>query len=1255
MAQLNFYPRLRNKIIAKMKSIAKKFKRKPTTDSSTLPPETPPETRPTVTGSYVNPLPNVVVIPDEPHPEDIRISSNDVSIDRTTQSKSLWSSENTPKWNEAVKKWSGDNQEDYETLVNFVGNKSSEPVCFELAEYTSREVSARIKRWLPVISGIRGLAMTFANLDPYKIAPLVCSSVFFAIDIVFNSMNPEDRDKILNIIFECGNTINEGVSMEANFPRKHHPVIQNDISEMESDLFDQYLRVLKLMSDITRQCTRSQENYTSLAKEVKETVAIRGRQIWSKLSNQIMLWETKLNTISKKRTAFALKRKNCEDKLARDKYIKDVLDWIEEDNDPQPTLKSIKEKVMPNDRYKNAGMWLLESEEFKTWRLPFTSQGLEQNLEQDPSVNGTQKRVFWIKGSYGTGKTTLMYQVYSKLKDEPEFHLGSCGLRVVRYFCDAKDLKKRPQGKTIIRSLASRLSLQPDFSLSKTADSKYNELNSSGNRDQDMDMNDWINLFHELLNECPGRFNYVFVIDALDECEEQSVGNFLDFMRSIIKKFPNVYLLCSSHQQIPVYRYFDETILHELEVTRESTYEDMELFISGELENRKQSCEESIFYKTGQEGLLRELKSILSTHACGMFQWVRIWLNIFLPPHHLLESIEHPEVAREYLEELKSNAKTHNRQEDQAYKKLEDGYQHLWDWNSLRGQYFKELRIRLFHVILASMENLSLDELREALRINGDKYDESLSSKDVERLYSNFLETDEDGFLRFSHYSARIFVLHVAHEPEPGTMEDDPQEFSMRRNHLSMIKLYINLIGNQKHPFWEKLQVIPSNWTDVESDRLHQDLERWASWDSPGFHRYLTKYGLQHCDKVAERRSIFDPDWINVLDQVVLSPDSAFGFSMIAELYDDGELHNGDDIPFLSVHSGRVGGCTMREHDGHLEVLYSHVLAQLDLINEQDLQRIRSGFSSTESSGDDPHVIRQKLLFKHISCVGNSFSYWKNNIENRENDGATALQIACVRRNPVAVDVILQAVHNLSDYPADENFLTYSGRYGSPICITTTCSRKDHVMSHRIASLLLNFEKTWRPTISNGPHLSHDHVTFSSEQWNLYAQHDTRMVLFHVMIALEESEICDLLGISKPSEFNCRCREGNTVLHLAATNGFTKLFKKLVEEHGVDINAQNHKGLTPYFYASYHRHTELVHYIRSRTAGVPCDPDISNKYKFSVRDLGFLNIGSVSMEDVARYKRAERCVNPTYPMVSRRPVSLVRLLESIEEDWTFET
>lgn len=122
------------------------------------------------------------------------------------------------------------------------------------------------------------------------------------------------------------------------------------------------------------------------------------RTIGAKLTNKTLDWESKASDVKRNRTRWATKKKAIEDKLSFDENVQKVLAWIRKDDDPELPLESIRKTVTSEGRYEEAAQWFLDRDEFATWNT--TSQTLPE--KQKP------KRVLWVKGPYGTGKTTIL-------------------------------------------------------------------------------------------------------------------------------------------------------------------------------------------------------------------------------------------------------------------------------------------------------------------------------------------------------------------------------------------------------------------------------------------------------------------------------------------------------------------------------------------------------------------------------------------------------------------------------------------------------------------------------------------------------------------------------------------------------------------------------------------------------------------------------------------------------------------------------
>ena len=67
---------------------------------------------------------------------------------------------------------------------------------------------------------------------------------------MFDYIDPTERDKILNILVECGEVINECILFETGFLRRGHPAVDEHLPELENGLCEQYKAALELIADI---------------------------------------------------------------------------------------------------------------------------------------------------------------------------------------------------------------------------------------------------------------------------------------------------------------------------------------------------------------------------------------------------------------------------------------------------------------------------------------------------------------------------------------------------------------------------------------------------------------------------------------------------------------------------------------------------------------------------------------------------------------------------------------------------------------------------------------------------------------------------------------------------------------------------------------------------------------------------------------------------------------------------------------------
>ena len=291
--------------------------------------------------------------------------------------------------------------------------------------------------------------------------------------------------------------------------------------------------------------------------------------------------ELRNKIITRKHGLWKNKRDHLYKVLSEFEKATKVRDWIKA-GDPKPRLDNLREEVMPDGNYTNAAQWFLDREEFRNWHHQFWNP-------KDPA---SVKRFLWVYCTYGTGKTTLIYRTYTELKKEQRNGPRNGAIRIVPYFCDASKASG-PSYETILRALIWHMSWLPDATLAQEARKAYVNVQDP---DAELGITFWQNLFLELIEESEDQF--VFIIDALDECKELEDRNkFLRFMTDKVMSRSNVHLLCSSHKHVPVDNHFKADRRFDIEVNRAATLEDMRTYIDGELQRRERYSLESAFCK----------------------------------------------------------------------------------------------------------------------------------------------------------------------------------------------------------------------------------------------------------------------------------------------------------------------------------------------------------------------------------------------------------------------------------------------------------------------------------------------------------------------------------------------------------------------------------------------------------------------------------------------------------------------------------
>ncbi|KAI9656423.1 MAG: hypothetical protein M1829_000414 [Trizodia sp. TS-e1964] len=247
--------------------------------------------------------------------------------------------------------------------------------------------------------------------------------------------------------------------------------------------------------------------------------------------------------------------------------------------------------------------WILQNSEFQRWH------------------NDKQRRLIWIRGDPGKGKTMLLCGIVDKLEETTAATaaasaLSSCLLSY--FFCQATDSSIN-SATAVLRGLIYLLANQQP-ALLKHVREKYD----NAGKELFVDKNAWFALseiFTNMLQD-PGLDSVYLIIDALDECVT-GLPELLQFINEKLPVCPRVKWIISSRNWPNIEEQLnisDQKVQLRLELNKDSIAAAVSTYIEykvGALAKRKK-------YSPGLENWVRDY---LSLNADATFLWVALVLQ----------------------------------------------------------------------------------------------------------------------------------------------------------------------------------------------------------------------------------------------------------------------------------------------------------------------------------------------------------------------------------------------------------------------------------------------------------------------------------------------------------------------------------------------------------------------------------------------------------------------------------------------------
>lgn len=377
--------------------------------------------------------------------------------------------------------------------------------------------------------------------------------------------------------------------------------------------------------------------------------------------------------------------------MARDDDLK-LLQWLSS-HVARDDYKKIRHRTKTDEEYKDHCKWILTEHSFKTWRQLGKGSAL------------------WLNGTIGTGKTTIMAQIYQELQKDPWIDVR--GIPIAHYFFDKAQggSTSSLKSEACLRSLARQLSWDAiNSEIYPAAKDSFNQARDElSTSDSTLDYEEVEELLVKLLSD---RDAYI-LIDAIDECNAGEYGKLLTSLKKIMSRSPNkegkqgVHLLLCSRSDTPVKTYFPQ--VPTISTNSQSSKNDIEAFVDTEIDSLAK-IKDGLRFFTSEKNFPAQLKKLLKQHARGLFRWVEIQIAVFTNDNYFFDdkSIE------DELENLKTRTinRTPGRENCDI---LVEEYQRLFD--RLKFEHVKERAIRLLQLLSCDGVFFGAEVLAQAMTL----------------------------------------------------------------------------------------------------------------------------------------------------------------------------------------------------------------------------------------------------------------------------------------------------------------------------------------------------------------------------------------------------------------------------------------------------------------------------------------------------------------------------------------------------------
>jgi hypothetical protein len=280
-----------------------------------------------------------------------------------------------------------------------------------------------------------------------------------------------------------------------------------------------------------------------------------------------------------------------------------AMQWISS-FDFQGAFTEVLETTGINGVYKDRAQYVLEHEEFQSWYSPGESS------------------VLWLRGTIGTGKSTLMARTVLEVSSSDNSNPNPRTPPAIFFF----DKVKRADATSVevcLRSLTRQLSWDHATStIELAADEVYNKWKDVRKADK-LTAGECLNLLKELLD---AKEAYI-MIDAIDECESPTVLlERLVALQNSLKGDKSLHIMLCGRMKPNVKQNFQSCLV--ITTGPDASSMDQDFYVNTEIELRRPLSAGSVFFSS-EKNFPGRLKDVLTRRAQGLFRWIEIQIDVF--------------------------------------------------------------------------------------------------------------------------------------------------------------------------------------------------------------------------------------------------------------------------------------------------------------------------------------------------------------------------------------------------------------------------------------------------------------------------------------------------------------------------------------------------------------------------------------------------------------------------------------------------